>query len=155
MLQAIKQFFEQNIANQMDADEKGSEHALQLASTALLFEMMRMDEEQHPKEQALIQDLIRKQFSLSAKEAEQLLALAEKEASQSTDYHQFTRLINEQFTPEQKIKLVEHLWQIAYADGHLDKYEEYLVRRIADLLHIPHQAFIRAKHRAAARAGSQ
>jgi len=63
--------------------------------------------------------------------------------------YQFTGLINQHFTPEQKVRVVEMLWQVAYADGHLDPYEEALVRKIADLIHVPHRQFIQAKHRVA------
>ena len=78
----------------------------------------------------------------------ELLELAEEERSESTDYYQFTSLINNNYTPEQKVRLVELLWRIAYANETLHKYEEYLVRKIADLLHIPHSAFITAKFNA-------
>ena len=148
MLQAIKQFFEQGISRTLQS-EQDNEHALQLATSALLFEMMRMDDEHHEAEHAVIREIIGQKFSLSSSETEQLLLLAEQEASNSTDYHQFTRLINRSFSLEQKIKVVEHLWLVAYADGQLDKYEEHLVRKIAELLYVPHQAFIAAKHRAA------
>lgn len=148
MLQAIKQFFEQGISSNLHS-EQDNEHALQLATTALLFEMMRMDDDHHEAEHAVIREIIGRKFSLSSSETEQLLQLAEQEAAESTDYHQFTQLINRSFSPEQKIKVVEHLWLVAYADGQLDKYEEHLVRKIAELLYVPHQAFIAAKHRAA------
>lgn len=153
MLQAIKLFFEQNIATgTIGKSETETEHALQLATTALLFEMMRMDDHLHEKEQALVKDLISRKFTLSEAETEQLLQLAEREAHQSTDYHQFTSLINASFSMAQKINIVEHLWQVAYADGHINKYEEHLVRKIAELLYVPHKAFIAAKHKAAAQA---
>lgn len=87
-------------------------------------------------------------FGLSDAEAKQLLELAEEERSDSTDYFQFTSLINGNYTTEQKVSLVELLWRIAYANENLHKYEEHLVRKIADLLHIPHSAFIAAKFNA-------
>lgn len=144
ILDAIKQFFDQNMQVSEDRD-----HALQLATTALLFEMMRMDDDLHAQEHAVIRKAIQTKFELSASETERLLQLAQEEAEQATDYHQFTQLINSGFSMEQKIKVIEYLWQIAYADGHLDKYEEHLVRKISELLYISHQAFIAAKHRAA------
>ena len=75
--------------------------------------------------------------------------LAEAERTASTDYFQFTSLINGAYSPEQKIRLIELLWRIAYANESLHRYEEHLVRKVADLLHVPHSAFIAAKHRAA------
>jgi uncharacterized tellurite resistance protein B-like protein len=148
MLKAIKQFFHQNIMVAEDS-RQDSTHALQLATTALLFEMMRMDDELHDKEHAVIRRAIQAKFELSDDETEQLLELAQAEAEEATDYHQFTRLINNDFSMEQKVKVIEYLWLIAYADGNLDKYEEHLVRKIAELLYVPHQAFIAAKHKAA------
>jgi uncharacterized tellurite resistance protein B-like protein len=74
--------------------------------------------------------------------------MAEEERSESTDYYQFTSLINGNYTLEQKVCLVELLWRIAYANENLHQYEEHLVRKIADLLYVPHSAFIAAKFRA-------
>ncbi|MFC1684343.1 TerB family tellurite resistance protein [Pseudomonadota bacterium] len=124
-------------------------HTLQLATTALLFEMMRMDDEMHAQEHSVIKKSIQEKFELSASETAHLLELAQAEAEGATDYHQFTRLINNGFSMDQKVKVIEYLWQIAYADGDLDKYEEHLVRKIAELLYVPHQAFIATKHKAA------
>ena len=76
-----------------------------------------------------------------------LFILASEEARQSVDLYQFTSLIREHFSQEKKIKTIECLWTIAYADNHLDAHEEHLIRRIADLLYVTHQDFINAKHR--------
>lgn len=152
MLQTLKLFFEENIAISTGGSERSTGHALQLATAALLFEMMRMDDRLHEKEQALVKTLISRKFILSELETKQLIQLAEQEAEEAIDHHQFTSLINAHFSAEQKISVVEHLWQVAYADGHVDKYEEHLVRKIAELLYVPHKAFIAAKHRAAAEA---
>jgi uncharacterized tellurite resistance protein B-like protein len=73
--------------------------------------------------------------------------LAEQQRKQATDYFQFTSLINKEYSLEQKVRLIESLWKIAFIDGVLDMNEEYLVRKIADLLHVPHTAFIMAKNR--------
>ncbi len=146
MLSTIKQFFENHIA-----PAKGGElpeHTLQLATAALLFEVMRMDEEIAEQERKVVHNILAERFSLSKAETRQLVALAEKEAADVTDYYQFTALINKHFSPEQKTELLEQLWRVAYADGHLDKYEEHLVRKLAELLHVPHGRFIAAKHRA-------
>lgn len=77
------------------------------------------------------------------------MALAEQQRKQATDYFQFTSLINKGYSLEQKIGLIESLWKIAFIDGVLDMNEEYLVRKIADLLYVPHTAFIMAKNRIA------
>jgi len=148
MLAAIKQFFDKHM---MPAAKEGGdrpEHALRLTTAALLIEMMRMDHEVTPEERQVVTEAMRAEFSLSENETATLIALAEEEAGQATDYHQFTSLINKSFTIEQKTKVVEYLWRVAYADNKLDKYEEHMVRKIAELLYVPHSAFIAAKHRA-------
>ena len=68
---------------------------------------------------------------------------------QATDYYQFTSLINEFYTQQQKRELITRLWHMAYADNRIHKFEEHLVRRLADLLHVPHSAFMQSKHEAA------
>ena len=146
MLDAIKQFFDNYIAS-TPAHEQDAEHALQLATAALLIEMMRMDEAIKPEERHAVAGSIQNKFDLSDQEAETLIQLAEDEAALATDYHQFTSLINKGFTLGQKILVIEHLWQVAYADNHLDMYEEHLVRKIAELLYVPHSAFMNAKHK--------
>ena len=86
-------------------------------------------------------------FLLSDSESSQLLALAEEEASNATCYYEFTSLINQSYSPQEKIAIVEMMWRVAYADKELEKYEEALVRKIAELIYVPHGAFIAAKHR--------
>ena len=81
-------------------------------------------------------------------ELEILLKLALEEKHAAIDYHQFTSLINQHYSQEQKIKLIEMLWQLAYADHTIDKFEEHLIRKLAELLHVPHKHFIQAKHSA-------
>ncbi len=145
MLRAIQEFFSERIS----PDEGGThdQHSLQLATAALLFEMLRADYDEHPDEYAALERALRKRFSLSPGETEELARLAEQEAADAVSLYQFTGLINQHFAPEEKVQVIEMLWQVAYADGHLDRYEEALVRKIADLIHVPHRDFIQAKHR--------
>ena len=94
-----------------------------------------------------LRHVLQHQFGLSGDETRELTELADQEATEAASLYQFTGLINEHFTPEQKVSVVEMLWQVAYADGSLDPYEEALVRKIADLIYVPHREFIQAKHR--------
>ena len=87
-------------------------------------------------------------FGLAAQEVDTLMGLAAEEAKQATDYFQFTSLINKHFSREQKIEVVENLWQVAFADGHLDAHEQHFMRKIADLLYISHADYVAAKQRA-------
>ena len=148
MLKHIKSFFDQHLAPMSVTDDTQSEHVLRLAIGALLLEMTHMDGEVSPEECEAVETAVLEHFELSEDEAKELLELAEEERSESTDYFQFTSLINGNYTMEQKVSLVELLWRIAYANENLHKYEEHLVRKIADLLHIPHSAFIAAKFNA-------
>ena len=146
MLNRIKRFFDQHLAAEPMAQDP--EHVLRLAVGALLMEMTHMDGEVWPKQREAVEHAVRTCFDLAEGEANELLALAEAERAESTDYFQFTSLINRSYTPEQKERLVETLWRVAYANEALHMYEEHLVRKVADLLYVPHGAFIAANHRA-------
>lgn len=147
MFNPIKLFFEQHLA--LSGPEEMAEDKLQLAAVVLFLEMMYMDDKVDAKEQDIILALVQQNFSLTTEQAASLIALAEQQRKQATDYFQFTSLINKEYSPEQKINLIESLWKIAFVDGVLDMNEEYLVRKIADLLHVPHTDFIRLKNRVA------
>lgn len=145
MLRAIQDFFRLNIEPDMEAGP--DQHGLQLATAALLFEMLRADDDEHPDERHALEQALQKCFALSESETRQLSQLADREAAESVSLHQFTGLINRHFSPDEKIRVVEMLWQVAYADGSLDRYEEALVRKIAELIYVPHREFMQAKHR--------
>ncbi|WP_411725984.1 TerB family tellurite resistance protein [Methyloglobulus sp.] len=148
MLNQIKLFFEQHLA--LLAPEDNVEETLQLAAAALFLEMMTMDDKIGLKEQEVILSLIQQNFSLKFEQATLLMELAEQQIKQATDYFQFTSLINKTYSLEQKIHLIESLWKIAFIDNVLDVQEEYFVRKIAELLHVPHSAFILSKDRVGA-----
>jgi len=130
-----------------DQAGKHDQHSLQLATAALLFEMLRADFDEHPDEYVALERALQDSFSLSASETRQLTQLADREAADAVSLYQFTGLINQHFSAGEKVQVIEMLWQVAYADGRVDRYEEALVRKISDLLHVPHRDFIQAKHR--------
>ncbi|WP_428609442.1 TerB family tellurite resistance protein [Sedimenticola sp.] len=148
MINKIKRFFETHLAPESSAMERDPQHALQLAVAVLLFEVAESDYRQHPDEKRALLAAVRSHFQLSTTEADELLALAETEHADATDYFQFTRLINQHYSPPQKVQLVEALWQVAFSDQQLHHYEEHVIRRLAELLYVPHDDFIAAKHRA-------
>jgi uncharacterized tellurite resistance protein B-like protein len=148
MLKRIKRFFDEHLSLDPTAPAQDAEHVLRLAIGALLLEMTRMDGEVRPEQREAVEEAVRHCFDLTEAEAMELLELAEAERADSTDYFQFTSLINRAYTPEQKIKLVEMLWRVAFANEVLHKYEEHLARKVSDLLYVPHTAFIAAKARA-------
>ncbi len=148
MLRTIKQFFDTHIAVPATSREESRGRRLRIATSAMLIEMARADYDIKPEELAAVARAVQTTFGISAGETEELLRLAEEEVNQATDYYQFTSLINRSFSAEEKVRVVELMWRIAFADGKSDKYEDHLVRKIAGLLHVPHKDFIAAKHRA-------
>lgn len=144
MIDQIKLFFEQHLA--LAAPNQLPETKLQLAAAVLFLEMMAMDDNIAISEQDKIRSILQTHFKLSVEQADKLTELAEQERKQATDYFQFTSLVNKAYSQEQKTQLIKLLWQIAFADGHLDLNEEYFVRKIADLLYVPHIDFIMTKN---------
>jgi uncharacterized tellurite resistance protein B-like protein len=154
MLSAIKQFFDRQIRPEATRDD--GEHAIRLATAALLIEVMRANYQVSEGERRAVLGALEGKFDLSTEETHTLVTLAEREAEEATDYYQFTSLINREFNREQKRRVMEALWRVAYADGHIDKYERHLLRKLGELLYIPHADYIAAKERArAAAAGGQ
>ncbi len=147
MINQIKMFFDEHM--KLSAPEQDSAEQLQIACAALFLEMMSMDDMIDNKEQQAVESILKQNFSLSAEQTSALLELAEKQRGEATDYFQFTSLINKQYTLEQKTHLLLSLWKIAFVDGVLDMHEEYLVRKIADLLHVPHVKLLMTKNLAA------
>ena len=144
MLSAIKNYFEKNISTEANGD---LEHELKLATAALLIEMMYQDDQVHEKETDAAKKALTEKFGLTEDEYHALFSLAEQEVKEAIDYHQFTSLIAREFTQAQKIKVVELLWSVAYADSHLDSMEEHMVRKIADLIYVSHKDFMKTKHK--------
>ncbi len=148
MLQALRRFFDREIAARPDESPAAVEKRTNLAAAALLVEVVRGDERMTPTERRSILDSVQRKFSLDADAARQLLDLAELESREAHDLHQFTSQINASFSEERKLQLVEELWRVAYADDVLQDYEVHLIRRVADLLHVRHSSSIAAKLRA-------
>lgn len=147
MLNSIRDFFHTHLLMTPELGPEDAEQALRRAAAALLLEMTHMDDDVQQPERDMVGTLLRECFGLDDAQAQQLLACAEAERSQSTDYFQFTSLINEHFDQAQKDQLIEALWRVAYADERLSRYEEYLVRKISDLLYVPHAKLMEAKYR--------
>jgi uncharacterized tellurite resistance protein B-like protein len=142
MLAKIKLFFDTRLATEQADD---SEHALRLAACALLFEMVKADFQISANELQAMRSAVKIAMNIDDGTADTLIELAQQESDEATSLYQFTRLINDHYSPEQKKKLVKALWMIAYADGHVDKYEEHYLRKLVDLLYVPHSVFIQTK----------
>ena len=148
MLGAIRQFYDHYIKPAGGDVLPEDTHRLQVATAALLAEVMRMDTVVSEDERHAVVRAMCERFTLSAEESERILQLAVQAAGQATDYYRFTSLINKNLSAVQKEKIVEYLWQVAYADGTLDPLERHLINRIADLLYVPLSAQVIARNRA-------
>jgi uncharacterized tellurite resistance protein B-like protein len=151
MLRAIREFFEQHIGQAAAPAQEA--HRLQLATAALLVEVVRSDGGIAPAEREALLAAIGARFALAPEEAATLIDLAEQETRLANDTFQFTSLINRSFSPSQKLRLVELMWQVAYADATLGAHEQHVLRKLAELLHVPHGDYIAAKMRARDAAG--
>jgi uncharacterized tellurite resistance protein B-like protein len=147
MVVTVKRFFEKYVKSSPGEPGEISGHGLQLATAALLIEMMRADAEVSEEERGMVMKTIMAVFHLNEEESQMLLCSAEDRVRKATGYYEFTALINKGFAYQQKVKVVEHLWEIAFADKSLDKHEEHMVRKIADLIYVEHKDFIDAKLR--------
>lgn len=116
-----------------------------IAATALLFEVARVDMNVDEAELKQIQLTAQELFQLSDDTLPEFLAQSKNLAEKSTSYFEFTTVINDNWDEEQKYLLVKSLWSLAKADGILCKFEEHIIRRISDLLYVPHELFIKAK----------
>ena len=145
MFSKLKDLFsEPDERNQMDA-----EHLARLAATALLIELSDADHSIDTAETQAILQIAKDTFALDDSELDQFFSAAELKKQAATSLYEFTDTINASFDKNQKFELVCHLWQVAYADQHLDRYEEHTIRKIAELLYVSHSEFMRAKHRIA------
>ena len=143
MLNKIDSFFSKYLSKK--SSEAQMPHAIEVATCAVLLEIARIDEEFTNEEQQIINSILKKKFSLTDKEVESLVKLTSEELKQSSDLWRFTDTINKNFTKEQKVQLIEHIWQIIYSDKHLKGHEDYLVHKLQRLIWLDHKDLIDAK----------
>tara|TARA_B100000795_G_scaffold36049_1_gene23738 strand:- start:1985 stop:2431 length:447 start_codon:yes stop_codon:yes gene_type:complete len=141
MINKIKNFFSKNVI-EPDVDSATPE---QIASAALLIEVMVIDGNLDEQELASITATLSRMLGTTQEQIDELIMLSREEVTEATSLYQFTREINEHFDEQKKLELMTGMWRVAFADGHLDKHEESIMRRVADLLHILHSDYIRCK----------
>lgn len=141
MLAALKALFEPP----EQGSEESQQHHLNLAAAALLIETARADFTQDKAEQDALEQLLSGSLQLGRDEVHTLIEQAANRVDESTSLYEFTRVINDHYSSGQKLALVSAMWKVAYADGELDKYEEHLIRQVAELTYVPHQDYIRSK----------
>ena len=122
-------------------------HGVRIATALLLIEMARADYQEDLTEDAAVFALVKEFFSLSDSETEMLIAEAQGVADHAASLQEFTRRLNECLSIAEKHKVVEMLWKVALADQRLDKHEDFLVRKVAELLYVSHSDLIRIRNR--------
>ena len=147
MLKKIKEHIS-NLSNEpiemADQEQKDTE-IINNACAALLIETALADKVFNEEEMISMKQTLNKVYKVDEQDIEELINESKKKVSESTSLYEYTRLINDLCDYEDKIRLISNLWSIAFADQHLDKYEEYLIRKISDLLHVSHKDFIQQK----------
>jgi len=152
MLRALKDLFEAATAAPPPA-AGGGDHPLHLATAVLLVEVMRADPALGEAERVAVVEALRGKFSLAEDELQRLVELAHETARNANDFFKFTSTINDRFSHEQKVRMVETMWSVAFADGHPDAHENHLISKVAGLLHVTHGEYIAAKLHAKQAAG--
>ena len=122
-------------SKELDSDDE-SEWSKHLAAAALLIETAYMDEEFDESERAVISDLVQRRFDLDTAVCQDLLVEAESAVVRSQQLYEFTRAVNDRFTPEQRIEIMEMLWEVVYADGEVHDFEVSLLRRVGGLIYV-------------------
>ena len=147
MMDLIKKFFAKASTTNAESRSDGPnpEHDLRIATCALFLEMARIDGEFNDMEREHIISRLKKKFSLSNEHLEELMNATGEELNSSIDLWQFTNLINQNYALEEKIRIVEMIWELAYSDGNLDQHEDYLAHKLANLLRLNHKQLIDAK----------
>ncbi|MBN28098.1 MAG: hypothetical protein CL578_24095 [Alteromonadaceae bacterium] len=146
MLSKLVNWFEEKTRQD---EQAGRENNHEVATAVLLYELMRADGDFSAEEQSAYEHILRTRFTLDDTQLTELLDLTKDKAAQAVDFSQFTRVINDTCTPEQRRGIIDGLWKIAYADDVLDPEEEHMIRRVADLLYVSHSQFIQSKLAAA------
>ena len=151
MIDMIKDFFSKSTDQGIQAQGKDRTHDITVATCALLLEISQIDGQFSEQERDHIMTVLKRNFGLSDEFAGTLIETAAKELEGSVDLWKFTNLINKNYSPEEKIAVIETIWRIAYTDGRLDKHEDYLMHKLANLLRIDHRQLIEAKLKAKGR----
>jgi uncharacterized tellurite resistance protein B-like protein len=148
MIDLVKRFFGKDEKDKPVNKGKETAHDIRIATCALFLEMSQIDGEFSESERAHIISTLKKDYHLSDEYAVALLEASHEELEGSIDLWHFTNLINQNYSMEEKLQIIENIWRIAYTDGRLDKHEDYLVHKLAKLLRLSHKQLIEAKLKA-------
>ena len=128
-----------------ETTEDSSSNLLDNACAALLVEIAFADKDFDETEKTSLKQSLIETYAVDESDIEEIIKDAEETVSESTSLYGYTRVVNDEFEYEDKLSLLKNLWKVAYADGNLDKYEEHLIRKISDLIHISHTDYINIK----------
>ena len=142
MLKSIQNIFRHRNQKVSDSSEI---YQRELAYASLLVEVIKSDDKFDDREREKLFDVLSKKLKIRDDELKNFAELAKQKSDDSTSLFEFTREINDKYEYDEKVKLIEDLWRIAYSDGQLDKYEDYVIRKIADLIYVTHSDFIKSK----------
>ena len=145
MLEKIKTLFGSISESETAPSAKERQNDVILAICALFLEMGRIDDTFTEEEQEKVLSILKEKYGLAGEHADRLIEEADRELKESVDLWQFAKVINETYSPDEKEKLVERLWQIVYVDGKMDQYEHYLMNKLSNLLRLSHKQLIDAK----------
>ena len=147
MLKKIKGYISElgNQPSDAENQEEKEKNIINNACAALLIETALADKVFNTEEIDSMKKTLREVYEIDEKDLDELISESEKRVSESTSLYEYTRLINDLCDYQDKLKLINNLWTIAFADKHLDKYEEFLIRKISDLLYVSHSDFIQQK----------
>ncbi|WP_336366881.1 tellurite resistance TerB family protein [Marinobacter sp. C2H3] len=141
-------FLKQLLSGPTDERQPPGPDDLAVASTALMVQLSRIDRDQDERELDTIVRYAVSTLGVPEPDARRILDEALAQADDATSLYEFTGLINDRFDQDAKQVLLENIWRVAFADGRIDKYEEHLIRRMADLLHLNHREYMQARLRA-------
>jgi uncharacterized tellurite resistance protein B-like protein len=145
MIDLVRKFFGKSSEDEVLDHNGQTAHDVRIATCAILLEMANIDGEFTEMERENIISILKKNFDVVDEYAEELIKESNEEVERSIDLWQFAKLINQSYSIEEKIQIIENVWEIVYADGRLDKHEDYLVHKLANLLRLDHKQLIEAK----------
>jgi len=144
MINKIKNLIS-NLSKKEEEHKELDSSLLDNACAALLVEIAFADKDFDDTEKDSLRETLVKTYGLKEEEIEEIIQDADRSVEESTSLYGYTRIVNDEFNYEDKLDLIRNLWKVAYADGNLDKYEEHLLRKISDLIHVSHSDYINIK----------
>lgn len=146
MLSKVKLFVKKILGESAEISDVGDD--IQLAASLLLVEVMNADHKVDEREEVIVQVALKNIFALTDKEVSEVFEIAKDHAKEAIPLQKYTSILNKVLEPAAKLKLLEQIWMVVLSDDEVDRYEEHLVRQIAELLYIRHSDFTLARHRA-------